>query len=155
MKNFKMKIKSFFYKLSTLFSVENYKRNILRNHFSRKTHYLKHCLTINNLETKIRIFWLQNEQMINDQLVMLKELDYYTCYFINKKFTFNSLEFKIAFDLVMVDLNWNVKKLYPNFLPNQILPIFDKLHHIFVLSVNSIKALNIQPGDTVCVMSRN
>ena len=93
--------------------------------------------------------------MINDQLVMLKELDYYTCYFINKKFTFNSLEFKIAFDLVMVDLNWNVKKLDPHFLPNQILPIFDKLHHIFVLSVNSIKALNIQLGDTVCVMSRN
>lgn len=135
-------------------SIQGYKKKLLQNSVKRKNNYLKHNLHINNIESKIKIFWLKNEQMINDQLVMLKELDYYLCYFINRQFTFNSLEFKMSFDLVIVDLSWNVQYLHPNFLPNQVLNPLDKLHHIFILAPNSIKALNIQLGDTVCVVQK-
>lgn len=116
----------------------------------RKQEFLRHNLYINDVETKVKIIWLKNQQMVNDHLIMLKELDYYTCYFINKQIKFDSLEFKIPFDIVIVDFNWKVKYLYPNYLPNQEMQPFEKYHHIFVFSANSIIALNINIGDTVC-----
>lgn len=153
-----MKIKhllnNFFKRIFFFLSKDGYRNYIIKNSVKRRQEFLKHHLYINNIESKIKIIWLKNQQMINDHLIMLKELDYYICYFINKQIKFDSLEFKISFDVVIVDFNWKVKYLYPNYKPNQELKPFEKYHHIFVFSNNSIIALNININDTICPIQK-
>lgn len=150
MTKIKQQISNFINRWIPWINKENYKNAFIRNSIKRRQKFLKHNLYINNVESKVRVIWLKNQQMINDHLIMLKELDYYTCYFLNKQIEFDSFEFKISFDIVIVDFSWKVKYLYPNFTPNQQLNKFDKYHHIFVFSANSIIALNIKLDDIVC-----
>ena len=96
--------KIFFKKIKDYYSYENLKNHMIKNSIRRKSIFLKRYLFINNEESKIKIIWLKNDQMINDYLVKTKELDNYICFFINKQLSFNSFEFQTNYDLVITNL---------------------------------------------------
>lgn len=141
--------------LDVLLGSKSYlKLKMIKNSIKRKSYYLKNHLHINNIETKIKIIWLKTPQMINDNLVKLNDLDYNLCYFINRQTNFNSYEFQIPFDIVIVNLFWEVVKMYPNFKPNNEIEELSKTHHIFVLATNSINALSLKVNDRICTMKK-
>lgn len=138
-----------------LFEPKDYlKSKMIKNSIKRKSYYLKKYLHINNIETKIKIIWLKTPQMINDHLIRLNDLDYNLCYFINKQTDFNSYEFQIPFDVVIVNLFWEIVKIYPNFKPNSEIEHLNKLHHIFILAANSANALSLKLNDIICTMKK-
>lgn len=147
-------LKSAFKKIFTYFSDEEYKNRMIKNSIKRKDYFLKNYLFINNIKTKIKIIWLNNEQMVNDHLIMLTDLDYNLCYFINRQWFFNSFEFRMSFDVIVVDLAWNIVDLYQGFPINSQTSKFNKLSHIFVMAPNSINTLSLKIGDNICVMER-
>lgn len=139
----------FWRKIIANYSVENLKNQMICNSIKRKSIFLKRNLYINNIETKIKIIWLKNDQMINDYLVKTKELDCYTCYFVNKQIGFDSFQFQTNYDLVITNLTWEIIELHPNFKINTKLPMFNRNCHLFLLSKNSINVLSLKLSDTI------
>lgn len=141
--------KIFFKKIINYYSYENLKNHMIKNSIRRKSIFLKRYLFINNEESKIKIIWLKNHQMINDYLVKTKELDNYICFFINKQLSFDSFEFQTNYDLVITNLFWEIIALHPNFEINKQLGPFNQNCHLFLLAKNAIKSLSLKINDTI------
>ena len=125
----------------------NKPRNWMINSIKRKSIYLKNNLYINNVLSKLKIIWLKNNNNINDYLAPLFDIKYNECFFINCVRSFSNYNFNSKFDLVIVDLSWQIKQIIKNCKPNTIDLNFEKISHIFVLPLNSVSILSIKKGD--------
>lgn len=126
---------------------KNKPKNWIINSVKRKSIYLKNNLYINNVPSKLKIIWLKNNNSINEYLAPLFDIKYNECFFINCVISFNNYNFNSKFDLVILDLSWQIKHVIKNCKPNTIDLNFEKTSHIFVLPLNSVQILNIKKGD--------
>lgn len=126
---------------------KNKPKNWIINSVKRKSIYLKNNLYINNVPSKLKIIWLKNNNSINEYLAPLFDIKYNECFFINCVISFNNYNFNSKFDLVILDLSWQVKHIIKNCKPNTIDLNFEKTSHIFVLPLNSVQILDIKKGD--------
>lgn len=131
---------------------DGFKQKMIRSSMARRTQFLNHHLYVNNEETKLKIQRLRTDQEICDQLATLQELDYDHCYLICRLNRFNTIGFQIRFDLVVVDLKWEVTEIYESVNINEKGWEFKKPGHLFVMAVNTVQFLNLQVGDCVCPM---
>lgn len=128
---------------------------MMQRSMMRKSKFLKKPLYLNSSKTKIKVRWLKNQSDIEDYLSNCLDIDYNQCFFLNLKKDFNTLNFLIDLDIVFVDLNWQVKKIYKSVKPNTKEIIFPSVGHMFVFCKNSIDVLKIGIGDTLQPMIRN
>lgn len=126
---------------------KNKPKNWIINSVKRKSIYLKNNLYINNVPSKLKIIWLKNNNSINEYLAPLFDIKYNECFFINCVISFNNYNFNSKFDLVILDLSWQIKHVIKNCKPNTIDLNFEKTSHIFVLPLNSVQILDIKKGD--------
>lgn len=126
---------------------KNKPKNWIINSVKRKSIYLKNNLYINNVPSKLKIIWLKNNNSINEYLAPLFDIKYNECFFINCVISFNNYNFNSKFDLVILDLSWQIKHIIKNCKPNTIDLNFEKTSHIFVLPLNSVQILDIKKGD--------
>ena len=126
---------------------KNKPKNWIINSVKRKSIYLKNNLYINNVPSKLKIIWLKNNNSINEYLSPLFDIKYNECFFINCVISFNNYNFNSKFDLVILDLSWQIKHVIKNCKPNTIDLNFEKTSHIFVLPLNSVQILDIKKGD--------
>lgn len=126
---------------------KNKPKNWIINSVKRKSIYLKNNLYINNVPSELKIIWLKNNNSINEYLAPLFDIKYNECFFINCVISFNNYNFNSKFDLVILDLSWQIKHVIKNCKPNTIDLNFEKTSHIFVLPLNSVQILDIKKGD--------
>lgn len=126
---------------------KNKPKNWIINSVKRKSIYLKNNLYINNVPSQLKIIWLKNNNSINEYLAPLFDIKYNECFFINCVISFNNYNFNSKFDLVILDLSWQIKHIIKNCKPNTIDLNFEKTSHIFVLPLNSVQILDIKKGD--------
>lgn len=135
------------------FSKERFIKKILLNAYKRKSMLLKKKVFFNNIESQISVFWLRNNTDVINNLTNCYEIDYHMCFFINLVTQFNTFNHKIKFDIVIVNLNWNVTEIYESFPLNQRLD-FVNVSHIFLFAPGTIKNFSIKLKNKVSVIGR-
>lgn len=127
---------------------------MMRNSMSRQNNQKAKKLYHNHHLLDVKVKWLRSELEIQENLTCCLELDYKQCFLITNKCQFNTLNYLIDLDVVIVDLSWKVTHTYKSMAPNTQLQQLDRVSHIFVLTKNSVNVLNIQIGDIMQPMSR-
>lgn len=119
------------------------------NSIKRQNKFLKQNLFVDNIETKMKVFWLKNENDINNFLLPNNNLNFNVCYFINSILKFNNYDFNYIYDIIVLDLWWKVKECFQNVKPNKLKLYFNNVSHIIILPMNGINQLNIKKNSYV------
>lgn len=119
------------------------------NSIKRQNKFLKQNLFVDNIETKMKVFWLKNENDINNFLLPNNNLNFNVCYFINSVLKFNNYDFNYIYDIIVLDLWWKVKECFQNVKPNKLKIYFNNVSHIIILPMNGINQLNIKKNSYV------
>lgn len=119
------------------------------NSIKRQNKFLKQNLFVDNIETKMKVFWLKDENDINNFLLPNNNLNFNVCYFINSVLKFNNYDFNYIYDIIVLDLWWKVKECFQNVKPNKLKLYFNNVSHIIILPMNGINQLNIKKNSYV------
>lgn len=119
------------------------------NSIKRQNKFLKQNLFVDNIETKMKVFWLKNKNDINNFLLPNNNLNFNVCYFINSVLKFNNYDFNYIYDIIVLDLWWKVKECFQNVKPNKLKLYFNNVSHIIILPMNGINQLNIKKNSYV------
>ncbi len=128
-------------------SDKKYLQKIYTRVLRRKTPFLKHHLYINNVETNIKIKHIKKYKGFDSSIILQKDLGYELTNLITLKRSFDTILYQSTIDLVVCDIYWKTLDVLEDVKPNKFVDLHDQVCNIWIFPNNTIKKINLKPGD--------